>query len=391
MRLVSEIYDKRIETKNWLAELTIKEYLQFATKITENNEFQRRRVSSSKTVYSLLQKDLRIGCVIPPIVLALTINPPDNNLSDENFKNFLKNHIDDLIILDGLQRTFTIIDLIKELEKESNQPGLLEVLKKKLRVEFYIGINRIGILYRMLTLNTGQTPMSLRQQIEILYLDYQPKENTGIKLIRETDTTRAINNDQYNFRDMIEGFNSYLDRNEIPMSRSDILENIESLEKLSRENQRKDLFAEFLQAFHIVYNQIISKCDDYEISESFQNELGDNQKSFGKNAQQIFKRPQSMAGFGAAIGKLIDYNLIHSFTDIQISIGKLDISHPSNFLDEINRNMNWIKDNSKKIGNAQRSYFQYFFRELLNPENQNYLKGNETAKTAFQKFINQNF
>lgn len=36
-------------------------------------------------------------------------------------------------------------------------------------VEIYFKINRFGNLYRMLTLNTGQTPMSLRHQIEILY------------------------------------------------------------------------------------------------------------------------------------------------------------------------------------------------------------------------------
>lgn len=37
---------------------------------------------------------------------------------------------------------------------------------------------------------------------------------------------------EYQFRDVIEGFNSYLDRDELGISRNEVLENIQNLENL---------------------------------------------------------------------------------------------------------------------------------------------------------------
>lgn len=63
----------------------------------------------------------------------------------------------------------------------------LPLLYNKLRLEVYVNINKFGVLYRMLTLNTGQTPMSVRHQIEMLYSDMLDKEINGVKLITEVE------------------------------------------------------------------------------------------------------------------------------------------------------------------------------------------------------------
>ena len=93
----------------------------------------------------------------------------------------------ELVILDGLQRTYTLVDLEQELIASGDETSLKSFYGHKIRIEVYVGINRLGILYRMLTLNTGQTPMSLRHQIEMLYLDYSKTPPPGITLIREAD------------------------------------------------------------------------------------------------------------------------------------------------------------------------------------------------------------
>lgn len=72
MRVLSETMDKRINSKNLFVEATFEEYLNFARRIITNNELQRKRVRTSKTVYSLLRTDLEQGCIIPPLVLAIT-------------------------------------------------------------------------------------------------------------------------------------------------------------------------------------------------------------------------------------------------------------------------------------------------------------------------------
>jgi hypothetical protein len=71
MRAVSDLFDRRINSRNILIEITLGEYLELVQGVLHKNEFQRRRVRSSKTVYALLKSDLERGCIIPPVVLAL--------------------------------------------------------------------------------------------------------------------------------------------------------------------------------------------------------------------------------------------------------------------------------------------------------------------------------
>lgn len=386
MRSVSELHDDRINSMNHLVELTVSEYVALAKDIIHKNEFQRRRVSSSKSVYSLLKADLKRGCVIPPIVLALTSSPDADNLQ-ESFENFVSRNKEHLVILDGLQRTYTIIDLIKELEDSRDEESLRSINEHKIRAEFYVGLNRLGILYRMLTLNTGQTPMSLRQQIEILYLDYAQVLITGVELIRESEGRYATGLRQYNFKEIIEGFNSYLDRDELPIERADLLENIRSLEKLALENQGAEIFEDYVRAWDTFITHIHSASDDAEITPEYIEEHG---QPFGKTLVQLFKKAQAMSGFGAAVGKLKDFGLIEDFDGIIASINEIEIANPIDVLESINTSLNWIKNNTKKIGNAQRSFFQYFFRELLNKENESYCDISAASESALRKYQNQN-
>ncbi|PKO33805.1 MAG: hypothetical protein CVU34_10555 [Betaproteobacteria bacterium HGW-Betaproteobacteria-7] len=389
MKPLSSLHDSRINATNILVEMTIGEYSELAADITKKNVFQRRRVGSSKTVYSLLKQDLLRECVIPPVVLALTSASTEfDEQNIDSFPDHLAANKDHLVILDGLQRTYTILDLIADQQRVGDGESLSRVMNNKIRVEFYVGLNRIGILYRMLTLNTGQTPMSLRQQIEILYLDYIESGVEGVELIRETDDRPATQINQYNFKDVVEGFNAYLDRDELPIEKSDILENIASLEKLSKENQSKDLFKAYIKSWHGFVNNISSICGSARLGDDY---LDINSAPFGKTALQVFKKPQAMSGFGAAVGKMIDFGMIIDFDDLDKTIAKIDIEDPEAFLEEINRSLEWIKLNTKKIGNAQRSYFQYFFRDLINKDGDSFANPLSSASTALRKYQSQNF
>lgn len=387
MRAVSLLKDTRINSTNFLVELTIGEYLNFAEQILDRNEYQRKRVSSSKTIYSLLKADIQKGCIMPPLVLAISSELSHSEPNLEEFESFLRDNLDKLLILDGLQRTYTIIDLRDELRLKRDDDELRKLLSYILRAEFYVGLNKLGILYRMLTLNTGQTPMSLRQQIEILYLDYSSIPIDGIELVRETEGRRAIGLSQYNFRDIVEGFNSYLERNEFPIERANILENIKSLEKLSIENQGSDIFKDYVTVYHKFILKLNEYCSDTEISDENQNE---KISYFGKTINQVFKKPQAMSGFGAAIGKMKDFQLIEGFDSLLQLINQMEIQDGIGLLENINNSLDWIKNNSKKIGNAQRSYFQYFFREIFNRENEYFLKLEEASESALRKYQSQN-
>lgn len=376
--------DHRINATNFLVEMTIGEYLNLADKALLNNEYQRRRVKSASTVYALLKEDILKGCLIPPIVLGLPIIEGEGEQNLEEIVKLLKNNADRLLILDGLQRTYTLIDLRAELQKKDDQVTLAKVMSQPLRIESYVGINRIGILYRMLTLNTGQTPMSLRQQIEMLYIDFAKIPIKGVKIIKESDDESPKELGEYTFRSIIDGFNAYLERNELPFDRFDILESIKSLEKLSMENQDENLFEELAST----YNQLVRKIDEMTGSKVYSSEeLEISGQAFGKDARRIFIKSQAITGFGSAIGKLKDFKAVSGFSEISGFISDLSLDgNADEAMASLLKTLEKIRLNSKKIGNSQRLYFHFFFREIFNPSGDSYLSLEKSVANAYQKY-----
>ncbi|WP_028667019.1 hypothetical protein [Runella zeae] len=385
MIVKDKMYDNRIDSLNLLIETTLEEYFSLSKDILDKNEFQRRRVKSSSSVYSLLKNDLRAGCVIPPIVLALSIAAkPKQDETDEDLVSTINQHKEKLIILDGLQRTYTIRDLVNELNERSD-PEKDNILKRKLRVEVYIGINKLGILYRMLTLNTGQTPMSSRHQIEIIYSDYIQNGIEGITLLTEVDGDTPNKTGEYKFRDIIEGFTSYLDRDYLTIDRTDILDNIKSLEKLATENQDNDLFSEFLIVYDKFVRKMIAISEGWEFDEENleQKLIG---QPFAKNALKIFNKSQVMTGFGSALGKLVDFGAIKNPSDIKDKIEALTIVNANTTLTNLILRLDSIRVVAKKIGNDQRLFFHFFFRELFDKKSDGYLSIDNSIIEAFQQY-----
>jgi hypothetical protein len=388
LQIISQLYDVRIQAWNVLLEMGLSEYALLVKENIDKNEFQRKRVSSSRTVYSLLKADLLTGCVIPPVVLALSSVEGAKDASDTVAfdASLIMDNKESLVILDGLQRTHTIIDLLHEVQA-SNPDDLARVEDSRLRVEVYVGLNRLGILYRMLTLNTGQTPMSLRQQIEMLYSDYLGKTVEGVELFREADGRNVTQLNQFVFKDVIEGFNAYLNRDELPFDRTSLLENIKSLEKLSKVNSDSELFEAYLVVLHSFLEKASDLIGDATLPIEWTAEHG---AAFGENVTRIFKRPQAISGLGSALGKLMDREIIESFDDAIELIGLVEVDDSESFLVSMNTSLDWLKNKTSKIGNAQRNFFTFFFRDLFNEESDSYLNLNSCADSALRKYQDQN-
>ena len=391
MLIMSKIFDQRINSWNLYVESTFGEYLKFAKKIINNNELQRKRVKTSKTIYSLLKNDLQKGCIMPPLVLALVKTDiiDVENPNQEKLLQYINENSKNVLLLDGLQRTYTLIDADTEMEKKSEEE-YQKFLENKLRLEIYVEINKFGILYRMLTLNTGQTPMSARHQLEMLYSDMLNTEFDGVKLVTDKDGKADPDENEFIFKNAIEGFNSYMNRNELPIDRQDILENVKMLENMSDEDVSEDLFKEFLETYmklfgtlrKITYNHIV---DDDELIE-----YGISESPFGKKVSKIFSTSQALTGFGAAVGKMKDLDIIKSLTDISGMVDKLEEKNEGYiWMMELLSKLDRIKVSSKKIGNAQRMFFQYFYRELLNAESDSYLNLDAAVQNGYNKYYSQ--
>ncbi|MCP4352638.1 MAG: hypothetical protein GY795_44850 [Desulfobacterales bacterium] len=392
MKVVDKLFDKRINALNALITMNIQEYISVSKSITSKNEFQRARVKRSSSVYQLLREDLKMGCSMPPVVLAVRSEGTENIL---NPKTITEDRItslfkpENLIILDGLQRTYTLIDLAEKLEK--NEPDKInQFYSQPIRVELYVGLNKIGVLYRMLTLNTGQTPMSTRHQIEILYSDYLNKETEGIRLYTEKDKKRIGKIGDYQFRDVVEGFSAYLDRDELGITRSELLENIQNLEKLSKENNESDLFKDYITSYNYFVQKFDELSNNWELNTDEYKNIKDHilETPFGKNSLSFFTKSQVLSGYGAAVGKLKDFEIINDFQDIKNNINGINFSgDPTETIYTFLENLFEIKNTAKNIGRAQRLYLTYFFRELFNKESDSFLSIKNAVENGFKKYL----
>ncbi len=390
MDVMSVIKDHRINSTNIYVETTFGEYLQYAKDIIKNNDLQRKRVKTSKTVYSLLKTDLLNGCVIPPLVLAIISDDTKiEEMEGDDLQKYIKTHRNQVLILDGLQRTHTLIAAEADAIAQKTEQSFYEY---KLRLEVYININKFGVLYRMLTLNTGQTPMSARHQLEMLYSDMLNTEVNGVKLITEVEGAVHADEKEFVFKNTIDGFNSYMNRSELPMDRQEMLENIKMLEKMSIENISGDIFKLFLESYIKVFDTLCEisqycyvdqdRLDEYEVSGS----------PFAKKISKAFSTSQAMTGYGSAIGIMKDKGLITDFgslDEIVKDIQKYCTDEDGEWFMEFLKRMDMIRTQSKKIGNAQRMYFQYFFRELFNKESDSYGDLLLATENAYKKYDSQ--
>lgn len=383
MKILTSTPDAKISATNHLLEMNIGEYAEIAKDILENNDLQRKRVKTANRSYSLLKEDIKIGCVIPPLVLA--IFPNDDNESSFDAKNILdKIELagDDLLILDGLQRTYTILDLLNEIK--DNSELLEKVNAVPLRVEVYTGISKIGVLYRMLTLNTGQSPMSTRHQVEILYSDYKGGfEN--LVFITEAQNKVPSGNNEFKFNDILDGFISYLTGDYLPLDREDLVKIIKNLETLTKDDKSKDLFKQLIKT----YNELRIKIDD--LSNGWQYEdIGDlKRRAFGKNVNELFSKVQSIAGFGAAVSFIIENGLSKDINSINKIIGQISSEKIEDSLNQMIKHIDEIQIHAKKIGNEQRMYFYYFFRSLFNESNEGFKNVDLSVQQA-NKFYKAN-
>lgn len=235
----------------------------------------------------------------------------------------------------------------------------------------------------MLTLNTGQTPMSSRHQIEIIYSDYLRADINGITLLKEVDDQVPNNLGEYKFKDIIDGFTSYLDRDYLSLDRTDILDNIKSLEKLATENQDSDLFKDFLTSYDHFVKKINEISNGWTLDEENIRLTG---LAFGKNTLKIFNKSQVMTGFGSAIGKLLDFKLINEVRDVDAIIDQLQDDNIEEHLNTLITKLDDIRAVAKKIGNDQRMYFHFFFRELFDKKSDGYMDIGKSINEAFTQY-----
>lgn len=162
--------DDRINCYSIMSNITIDNYLNLIQHAYEKRggiEGQRDvlKTRTALRIRSTMIEDLKLGAILPPIVLGIII--PDSlvnkieNVDERAFQTLIDAiPKENISIIDGMQRTTAVYEAVN-----SNQ----NMKSREIRIEYWIAHDTNSLLYRMMILNTGQVPWTMRRQIEVVF------------------------------------------------------------------------------------------------------------------------------------------------------------------------------------------------------------------------------
>jgi hypothetical protein len=160
--------------------------------------------TTAKRIRQRMVSDLKIGAVLPPVVLGVVVTPQRfDTLPNEKAKTIEdvlpSDELKNLSIIDGMQRTGAIIEA--SIDDDSVRDRLL-------RVEFWLASNVRAMIYRMLVLNTGQVPWTISRQLTVVYsalLDEIKRNVPELDKVSSPDKPgRRVAAAQYSTSDLVE-------------------------------------------------------------------------------------------------------------------------------------------------------------------------------------------
>lgn len=244
-QIIGSTKDLRTYTDIYYAQISIDDYLNLVG--TDFDRFDIQRPRQDYRAYARMKKDIIEGALLPTITLA--INPKEVSTFE---RMFATNKIVDLranllatnsiYILDGLQRTYILSDIKKE--------GLTFKDGQKLLIEFWLEKEIKHLIYRLIVLNAGQKPMSMRHQVELLFITMQDKIQDrvkGLTLISERDESRRSKPKQFPFDRIVVAYYSFITKSAIIKRDNIVVTELNEMEVInSDEDELNDSFDDFL-------------------------------------------------------------------------------------------------------------------------------------------------
>lgn len=218
-------YDNRINNFMISARADYEWYLEKTLGSEENLAIQRDIIKGAKP-YRNLRADIKMGCILPTIVLAvrnIDASVTGNYNAKDGFIRATRADLDTLQtaiatttpanvdIVDGLQRTNALRQTFEELNDEERPT----FLARSLRLEIWVNIAFFPLAYRMLLLNAGQRPMSMKHQIDVLSggLAEDLQDLPGIEIIRQKDHRRRVRPGQFHLSTLAQAFQAWMQKN----------------------------------------------------------------------------------------------------------------------------------------------------------------------------------
>lgn len=210
LRVLGKARDIRTGTPVVYAQALIADFLALVGPDFDRFSIQRRR--EKHRAYERMKQDILGGALLPPITLAVKPDLVPGMLPQVEADDLgaiaqvleVPSQVD---ILDGLQRTYILYDLYKD--------GIIFKENQSVLLEFWLERDLRHLVYRIIVLNAGQKPMSMRHQVELLFSvikDKIQKRIPHLELYTETDETRRRRSRRYALDRVATGYQSFLTR-----------------------------------------------------------------------------------------------------------------------------------------------------------------------------------
>jgi len=163
-----------------------------------------QRKGQNPKFYTRLEEDILMGCIMPPITIAF-VGLKIKKLNLKSMQTVINAKIRSAFILDGLQRMRTLQRAAKR--KDISLDGA-----RPLFVNILICDSMDKLLYRMITLNNGQKPMTARHQIEIVASNVYDFSSFGTGIQTEKANSKKPIPGSFKQADFIKAYLSFLSK-----------------------------------------------------------------------------------------------------------------------------------------------------------------------------------
>lgn len=379
LRVIDGMIDHKSSCVSYIASISLSDYLSLSKSAYEDEggiDGQRTKLTSKSAmrIREQMSNDFSIGAVLPAVVIGIVDAELDIHEHMENsigsdssfFNEYVESHTDKLCIIDGMQRTTAMIEA---LTKKPN-------LNPTIRIELWVSKSISQLIYRMLVLNTGQVPWTIRRQLEVVLqpiLIYLNDNLHDVDIITSNESSRRSKSGEFQAHRIIESFLIFGTRTEKVSSKDIISDEYTKLDFIESSSK-----TEILGTFAQIFNRII------RLDHIFSRVPQDDSLPRFKKGLDIFTSQPALAGATAAFAQKIlgrpkvDYsperqeiNLYNVLTGFDMFLDKLDALNTSDLTTFLSLNAlnEYIPANtSSKVGDLERSFFKDAFNVLISED-----------------------
>lgn len=282
MELFSVDVDNVIKGLFITGRATYKYALDHLVNLIDQLDIQRK--FQNENFYKRLEVDFQDGCITPAITLAFIQTTNFESIpSIKDIHKYILENIKHGFILDGIQRLNT-------LKRVANDPANTLDFAKHLYVNIIFCPSRDNLLYRMVTLNNGQKPMTARHQIEILVDSMYNFNDYSFNVFTEKDSLDRKYPGSFKKADILNGYISFL-------SNSTNLDNKKIIEDKLDELVARKIIESRITSDDIDFSKVLLLIDKLSKSEYIGSWL---------------RTGNSLIGF--CVGIRTSYNIVSSFS-----------------------------------------------------------------------------